>query len=78
MSESAPPREAPPKPTAAEREVADLLPIDADPDVARAVLDRVPLWFHTFSLANSGELYTPGWLATTATGSPPFRRTSAA
>ncbi len=60
MSESAPPRQAPLKPTTAEREVADLLPIDADPDVARAVLDRVPLWFHTFSLANSGELYTPG------------------
>ena len=60
MSESAPPREAPLKPTAAEREVADLLPIDADPDAARAVLDRVPLWFHTFSLAHSGELYTPG------------------
>ena len=60
MRESAPPREAPPKPTAAEREVADLLPIDADPDAARAVLDRVPLWFHTFSLDHSDELYTPG------------------
>ena len=53
-------REAPAKPTAAEREVADLLPIQADPDAARAVLDRVPLWFHTFSLDHSDELYTPG------------------
>jgi len=53
-------REAPPEPTAAEREVADLLPIQADPDAARAVLERVPLWFHTFSLDHSDELYTPG------------------
>ena len=60
MSESGPWREAPPQPTAAEREVADLLPIDADPDAARAALDRVPLWFHTFSLDHSDELYTPG------------------
>ena len=60
MSESAPPRQAPLKPTTAEREVADLLPIDADPDAARAVLDRVPFWFHTFSLDRSDELYTPG------------------
>ena len=53
-------REAPAKPTAAEREVADLLPIQADPDAARAVLDRVPLWFHTFSLDHSDDLYTHG------------------
>jgi tRNA (mo5U34)-methyltransferase len=53
-------REDPPKPTRAEREVADLLPIKADPNAARAVLDRVPLWFHTFSLDHSDELYTPG------------------
>jgi tRNA (mo5U34)-methyltransferase len=53
-------REAPPEPTTAEREVADLLPIQADPIAARAVLDRVPLWFHTFSLDHSDELYTPG------------------
>jgi tRNA (mo5U34)-methyltransferase len=52
--------EAPPKPTAAERQVADLLPIDADADAAEAVLDRVPLWFHTFALDRSGEVYTPG------------------
>ena len=53
-------REAPPKPTAAEREVADLLSIEAGPKAARAVLDRVPLWFHTFSLDHSDQLYTPG------------------
>jgi tRNA (mo5U34)-methyltransferase len=53
-------RETRPKPAAAEREVADLLPIEADPDAARAVLDRVALWFHTFSLDHSDELYTPG------------------
>jgi tRNA (mo5U34)-methyltransferase len=60
MTESAPRRETPPQPTAAEREVADLLPIEAGPDAAGAVLDRVPLWFHTFSLDHSDELYTPG------------------
>ena len=59
MTESAPRRETPPQPTAAERAVADLLPIEADPDAARAVLDRVPLWLHTFSLDHSDELYTP-------------------
>ena len=40
--------------------MADLVPIEADPAAARAVLDRVPLWFHTFSLDHSDELYTPG------------------
>jgi SAM-dependent methyltransferase len=39
--------------------VADLLPIGTDEKSARAVLDRVPLWFHTFSL-DEGSLYTPG------------------
>ena len=52
--------ETPPEPTAAERQVADLLPIEADPDAARALLDRVPLWFHTFSLDRSSGLYTHG------------------
>jgi tRNA (mo5U34)-methyltransferase len=60
MTDRAPRREAPPQPTAAEREVADLMPIEADPEAARAVLDRVPLWFHTFSLDHSDELYAPG------------------
>jgi tRNA (mo5U34)-methyltransferase len=57
---SLPPPEDPPEPTAAERQVADLIQIDADPEIARAVLDRVPLWFHTFSLDGSKELYTHG------------------
>lgn len=52
-------RERLPEPTAAEREVADLLPIVADEEAALAVLEAVPLWFHTFSL-NGGSLYTPG------------------
>ena len=52
--------ETPPEPTAAERQVADLLPIEAGPDAARALLDRVPLWFHTFSLDRSRGLYTHG------------------
>jgi tRNA (mo5U34)-methyltransferase len=48
-----------PEPTAAEREVADLLPIRADHEVSLQALERVPLWFHTFSL-DGGSLYTPG------------------
>jgi SAM-dependent methyltransferase len=48
-----------PKTTAAERAVADLLPIGARWEEARAVLERVPLWFHTFSLTGRG-VYTPG------------------
>ena len=39
--------------------MADLLPIGADEETARAALERVPLWFHTFSL-DGGSLYTPG------------------
>jgi tRNA (mo5U34)-methyltransferase len=54
------PLEAPPEPTAAERQVADLIQIETDPVTAAAVLDRVPLWFHTFSLDRSTELYTHG------------------
>jgi len=48
-----------PETTAAERAVADLLPIDAGREEARAALGRVPLWFHTFSLNGAG-VYTPG------------------
>ncbi len=40
--------------------MGDLIPIGADPEIARAVLDRVPLWFHTFSLDGSREIYTHG------------------
>jgi tRNA (mo5U34)-methyltransferase len=46
--------------TAAEREVADLLPIEADPGAARAVLRSVPFWFHTFALNRELGIYTPG------------------
>jgi tRNA (mo5U34)-methyltransferase len=49
---------SPPAATAAERAVADQLPIGAPAEAARAAVDRVPLWFHTFSL--DGEIYTPG------------------
>jgi len=48
-----------PETTDAERAVADLLPIDAPLKEARAALERVPLWFHTFSLDGAG-VYTPG------------------
>jgi len=48
-----------PETTAAERAVADLLPIEVSPREARAALERVPLWFHTFALDGSG-VYTPG------------------
>jgi tRNA (mo5U34)-methyltransferase len=40
--------------------VADLIQIETDPETASAVLDRVPLWFHTFSLNRSMGLYTHG------------------
>ena len=46
--------------TDAERAVADLLTIDADPTRARRALERVPLWFHTFALNREHGLYTPG------------------
>ena len=39
--------------------MADLLPIGADVHTAQVALERVPLWFHTFSL-DGGALYTPG------------------
>jgi tRNA (mo5U34)-methyltransferase len=52
-------RESIPLTTAAERVVADLMPIDASREEARAALERVPLWFHTFALNGTG-VYTPG------------------
>ena len=52
-------RERIPEPTAAERAVADLLPIEAEPERARLAIAQIPLWFHTFSL-DGGSLYTPG------------------
>ena len=48
--------------------MADLLPIGATRE-ARAALERVPLWFHTFSL-DGGACTRPGSRATIATGSP--------
>ncbi|MQA73496.1 MAG: DUF1698 domain-containing protein [Solirubrobacterales bacterium] len=44
--------------TEAERVVADLLPIEASERAAGDVLERVPLWFHTFALGDG--TYTPG------------------
>jgi hypothetical protein len=52
--------ETPPEPTDAERQVADLIPIDADPETAGDVLERVPIWFHTFGLDRSRGIYTHG------------------
>ena len=47
-------------PRAAEREVADLLPMEADPTDARGVLESLPFWFHTFALNPAAGLYPPG------------------
>jgi len=47
--------------TTAERQVADLLPIEADPADAEAVLEEVPFWFHTFALNREADLYAPGY-----------------
>lgn len=52
--------EAPPAPTAAEREVADLIEIDVGPEQARLALEQVPIWFHTFALGQADKLYTHG------------------
>jgi tRNA (mo5U34)-methyltransferase len=46
--------------TSAEREVADLLRIEADPADTWAVLDDVPYWFHTFALNRAEGIYAPG------------------
>jgi hypothetical protein len=43
-----------------ERQVADILPIEADPSEALSVLDEVPFWFHTFALNREHGIYTPG------------------
>ena len=64
-------REQIPEPTAAEREVADLVKIGADPGRARAARDRVPLWFHTFCL-DDGSIYTPGYARDHRYRIPPF------
>lgn len=46
--------------TEAERQVADLLPIEVDPALARATVASVPFWFHTFALNFAEGIYTPG------------------
>ena len=46
--------------TEAERQVADLLAIEVDPAVARATVEAVPFWFHTFALNRAEGIYTPG------------------
>jgi tRNA (mo5U34)-methyltransferase len=46
--------------TSAEREVADLLLVEADPGEAEAVLEAVPYWFHTFALNRAEGIYAPG------------------
>ena len=46
--------------TAAERAVADALPIDVPEHAARDALARVPLWFHTFALNRAAGIYTQG------------------
>jgi len=46
--------------TEAERQVADLLPIEVEPALARAAVDAVPFWFHTFALNRAEAIYTPG------------------
>ena len=46
--------------TEAERRVADLLAIEVDPVLARATVEAVPFWFHTFALNRAEGIYTPG------------------
>ena len=46
--------------TEAERRVADLLPGEVDPVLARATVEMVPFWFHTFALNRAEGIYTPG------------------
>src|SRR5438445_13292516 len=46
--------------TEAERQVADLLPIEVAPEFARATVQAVPFWFHTFALNRPEGIYTPG------------------
>jgi tRNA (mo5U34)-methyltransferase len=46
--------------TEAERQVADLLPIEVEPALARATVEGVPFWFHTFALNRAEGIYTHG------------------
>jgi tRNA (mo5U34)-methyltransferase len=45
--------------TEPERQVADLLPIEVDPALARATVEAVPFWFHSFALNCAEGIYTP-------------------
>ena len=47
--------------TEPERQVADLLPIEVDPVLARATVQAVPFWFHTFALNRPEGIFTPGF-----------------
>ena len=40
--------------------MADLLPIEVAPEIARATVQDVPFWFHTFALNHAEGIYTPG------------------
>jgi tRNA (mo5U34)-methyltransferase len=55
---AAAPIEPIPETSAAERRVADVLPLGAPVGDAKRVRDSVALWFHTFALAPG--IYTPG------------------
>ena len=46
--------------TEAERQVADLLPIEVAPVLARATVETVAFWFHAFALNRAEGVYTPG------------------
>jgi hypothetical protein len=62
--------------TEAEREVADRLPIEVEPALARAIVEAAPFWFHTFALTRAGASTRPARRATIATASPCCPRTS--
>jgi tRNA (mo5U34)-methyltransferase len=52
--------ETPLQPWPTEHDVADEVPLELDPVVARELMGSVPLWFHTFSLNRERGLYTSG------------------
>ena len=56
-----------------EQEVADILPLEVDPVVARRVLGEVPFWFHTFAL-NLRGYNNRAWRSTTGIGCHSCRR----
>ena len=61
--------------TKAKRQVADLLAIEVDPALARATVESVPFWFHTFALNRAEGIYTPGAARDIAIACPRFPRT---